>query len=241
MAPTASSRPPSRTRAQVGIDILKAGGNAVDAAVAVGFAQGVLEPNANGLGGGGFMTIKLASMKEAIVIDFREIAPAASKVDMYKFSEDGKNATRRHRARRQSLPRSGFPGGRPRLGRTRRRRRPPLRPGKTMDPKKLTRAQIMQPAIDWCMKVPVTANLNGMIKDNFDKIRLFPADAKIYLKDGLPYEVGDTIQNPDLQNTLKAIAKGGAKAYYEGDIAKKIAAEVQAQGGHHHRRGSKEL
>ena len=56
---------------QIGLNVLKSGGNAVDAAVAIGFAQGVLEPNANGLGGGGFMTIKLASMKEAVVIDFR--------------------------------------------------------------------------------------------------------------------------------------------------------------------------
>jgi len=211
----ATAKPDS---AQVGIDILKAGGNAVDAAVAVGFAQGVLEPNANGLGGGGFMTIKLADMKEAVVIDFREVAPAAATADMYKYGPDGKLI---------GMPSitgglaSGVPGDVAGL----------LYALENYGSGKLTRQQVMQPAIDWAMKVPVTSNLAGAIKDNFDRLKLYPAAGQIYFKDGLPYEVGDTIQNPDLQNTLKIIAAGGAKAYYEGDVAKKIAAEVQARGG----------
>jgi gamma-glutamyltranspeptidase / glutathione hydrolase len=204
--------------AQVGIDILKAGGNAVDAAVAVGFAQGVLEPNANGLGGGGFMTIKLAGMKEAVVVDFREIAPAASTADMYKYGPDGKLIGTPSITGGLA---SGIPGDVAGL----------LYALENYGSGKLTRQQIMQPAIDWAMKVPVTSNLAGAIKDNFDRLKLYPAAAQIYFKDGLPYEVGDTIQNPDLQNTLKLIASGGAKAFYEGDVAKKIAAEVQARGG----------
>lgn len=225
----ATAKPDS---AQVGIDILKKGGNAVDAAVAIGFAQGVLEPNANGLGGGGFMTIKLANMKEAVVIDFREIAPAFSKDSMYKYGPDGKQ-----------LPAAG-PDGTPLF--------PANMPGSQVGglasgvpgdvagllyalehygSGKLTRAQIMQPAIDWASKVPVTANLAGAIKDNFDKIRLFKASSDLYLKDGLPYEVGDTINNADLQKTLKAIQKDGAKAFYQGDIAEAIVAEIQREGG----------
>ncbi|MFP4153005.1 MAG: gamma-glutamyltransferase, partial [Alkalispirochaeta sp.] len=74
---------------QVGVDILRKGGNAVDAAVAVGFALGVLEPNASGLGGGGFMLIKLADMREAVVVDFREKAPAAARPDMFRLDSDG--------------------------------------------------------------------------------------------------------------------------------------------------------
>ena len=73
---------------QVGVDILKKGGNAVDAAVATAFALGVLEPNASGLGGGGFMIVKLAGMKDAVVIDFRETAPAAARPDMYALGAD---------------------------------------------------------------------------------------------------------------------------------------------------------
>ena len=77
---------------RTGVDVLKDGGNAVDAAVATAFALGVLEPNASGLGGGGFMIVKLANMKEAVVVDFRETAPAAAKADMYRIGDDGKVA-----------------------------------------------------------------------------------------------------------------------------------------------------
>ncbi|MFZ4615528.1 MAG: gamma-glutamyltransferase, partial [Rectinemataceae bacterium] len=98
--------------------------------------------------------------------------------------------------------------------------------GKTM-----TRQAVMQPAVDWAMKVPVTSNLAGAIKDNFDKIKQFPAAASLYLKDGLPFDIGDTIQNPDLKATLQAIQADGAKAFYEGPIAAAIVSEVLAQGG----------
>ena len=80
---------------RVGIEILKKGGNAVDAAVATGFALGVLEPNASGIGGGGFMIVKLANMKEAVVIDFRPTAPAAATPDMYKLDERGRRDRQR--------------------------------------------------------------------------------------------------------------------------------------------------
>jgi len=222
----ATAKPDS---AQVGIDILKKGGNAVDAAVAIGFAQGVLEPNANGLGGGGFMIIKLANMKQAVVIDFREVAPAAATADMYKFGPDGKmlgaikpdGSTFAYGATYVGGLASGVPGDVAGL----------LYALEHYGSRKLSRAQVMQPAIDWCMKVPVTANLAGSIKDNYDRFKLFPAAEKLYLKDGLPYEVGDVIQNPDLQRTLKIIQAKGAKGFYEGEIAQKIAAEIQAEGG----------
>jgi gamma-glutamyltranspeptidase/glutathione hydrolase len=226
----ATAKPDS---AKIGIEILKAGGSAVDAAVAIGFAQGVLEPNANGLGGGGFMTIKLASMKEAVVIDFREVAPAAATPDMFKFSADGKTMLPAlDKAGNPLYPAkmvasqvgglaSGVPGDVAGL----------LYALENYGSGKLSRQQVMAPAIDACMNVPVTTNLEGMIKDNFDKIMLFPATAEIYLDGGLPYEAGDTIKNPDLQKTLKLIADGGAKAFYEGEIARKIAEEVQARGG----------
>ncbi|HWQ08747.1 MAG TPA: gamma-glutamyltransferase, partial [Holophaga sp.] len=98
--------------------------------------------------------------------------------------------------------------------------------------KKLSRGQVIQPAIDWANKgIPVTINLAGIIKDNYETIKKFPACAAIYLKDGLPYEIGDTIKNPDLASTLKLVAEKGTDAIYKGEMAKRIAEEVQKQGG----------
>lgn len=204
---------------QVGVDILKKGGNAVDAAVATAFALGVLEPNASGIGGGGFMIVKLANMKEAVVIDFRETAPGASKPDMYKFDDKGKVV---NNASVVGGLANGVPGEVAGL----------LYAFDHFGSKKLTRAQVLQPAIAWANKgIPVTINLASIIKDNFETIKKFPACATIYLKDGLPYEIGDTIKNPDLANTLKLVAAKGADAIYKGEIAQKIAEEVQKQGG----------
>ncbi len=203
---------------QVGIEILKKGGNAVDAAIATGFALGVLEPNASGVGGGGFMIIKMKDMKEPVVIDFREMAPARSTPTMY-LGPDGK-----------VIPNSTIEGG--------------LAVGVPGEVKgllyalehygsgKLSRAEIIMPAIEWALKgIPVTVNLESIIKDNYAKLVKYENGAKIYLKDGLPYEVGDKIYNPDLARTLAKIAVEGADAIYKGEIAQAIVDEVQKRGG----------
>jgi gamma-glutamyltranspeptidase/glutathione hydrolase len=204
---------------RVGVDILKRGGNAVDAAIATGFALGVLEPNASGIGGGGFMIIKLARMNEAVVIDFRETAPGAARPDLYRFDADN------HVVGNASVVGGlavGVPGEVAGL----------LYALEHFGSGRLSRAQVLQPAIDWANKgIPVTVNLAAIIKDNFDTIKKFPACSGIYLKDGLPYEVGDTIRNPDLAATLKLVADKGADAIYKGEIARRIAEEVQKQGG----------
>jgi gamma-glutamyltranspeptidase/glutathione hydrolase len=203
---------------QVGIEILKKGGNAVDAAVATGFALGVLEPNASGVGGGGFMIIKMKDMKEPVVIDFREMAPGKATPTMY-LGPDGK-----------VIPNSTIEGG--------------LAVGVPGEVKgllyalehfgsgKLNRAEILMPAIEWALKgVPVTVNLASIIQDNYGKLVKYENGAKIYLKDGLPYEVGDVIYNPDLARTLAKIAVEGADAIYKGEIAQAIVDEVQKRGG----------
>ena len=204
---------------RVGIDILKMGGNAVDAAVATGFALGVLEPNASGIGGGGFMVIKLASMKEAVVIDFRPTAPAAATPDMYKLDERG------HVLDNASVEgglASAVPGEVKGL----------LYALDKYGSKKLTRAQVIQPAIDWAERgVPVTVNLAQIIKDNFGKLGKFENGLAIYAKDGFPPEIGDTIVNKDLANTLRLIQAKGADAIYKGDIAARIVAENRKRGG----------
>ncbi len=124
---------------QVGIEILKAGGNAVDAAIATAFALQVLEPNASGVAGGGFMTIKMAGMKEAVVIDFREVAPGRATPDMYKLDASGKQIGK---ASYEGGLASGVPGEVKGL----------LYAFEHYGSGKLTRAQILAPAIDWALK-----------------------------------------------------------------------------------------
>jgi gamma-glutamyltranspeptidase/glutathione hydrolase len=204
---------------QVGIDILKRGGNAVDAAIAAAFAMGVLEPDTNGLGGGGFMIIRLASMKEAVVIDFRETAPAAATPGMFKLDERGRILD--HAGTEGGLS-VGVPGDVAGL----------LHALEHFGSKKLSRAQILQPAIHWATRgVPVTPNLDRNTKDSLDKIIRFEPCAQAFLQDGLPYEVGERIKNPDLAATLRLLAAKGADAFYKGDLAARIAAEVQKRGG----------
>jgi gamma-glutamyltranspeptidase/glutathione hydrolase len=204
---------------RVGVEILKMGGNAVDAAVATGFALGVLEPNASGIGGGGFMVVKLAAMKEAVVIDFRPTAPAAATPDMYTLDERGRAIGN---ASIEGGLASAVPG----------EVRGLLYALEHFGSKKLTRAQVLQPAIDWAERgVPVTVNLAQIIKDNFGKLSKFENGLAIYAKDGFPPEVGDTIVNRDLAATLKLIQAKGADAIYTGDIAARIVAENRKRGG----------
>jgi len=204
---------------RVGIDILKMGGNAVDAAVAAGFALGVLEPNASGIGGGGFMVIKLARMKDAVVIDFRPTAPAAATPDMYALDDRGRAIGN---ASVEGGLASAVPGEVKGL----------LYALEHYGSKTLTRGQVIQPAIDWAERgVPVTVNLAQIIKDNFGKLSRFEHGLAIYARDGFPPEVGDTIVNKDLANTLRLIQARGADAIYAGAVAAKIVAENRKRGG----------
>lgn len=204
---------------QVGIDILKRGGNAVDAAIAAAFAMGVLEPDTNGIGGGGFMILRLASMKEAVVIDFRETAPAAARPDLFKLDEKGRILD--HAGTEGGLS-IGVPGDVAGL----------LHALETYGSRKFSRARILQPAIAWATRgVPVTANLDRNIKDSLEKISRSEPCAAVFLEDGLPFEVGARIKNPDLAKTLTLIAAKGAKGFYRGGIAARIAGEVQKLGG----------
>ncbi|MEG0398120.1 MAG: gamma-glutamyltransferase, partial [Cetobacterium sp.] len=202
---------------QVGIDILKKGGNAVDAAIATAFAIGVLEPNASGIGGGGFIVVRMAKTGKTVIIDYRETAPGAATPNMYTLDENGKVVNNEITVGGKAV---GVPGNVAGLLTT-------LEKYGTMK-----RQDVMKPAIEYAEKgIPVTPNLASIITDNYDKLVKFDAASQIYLKDGLPYEVGDTIVQKDLAETLKKISKNGKDAFYTGDIAKRIAEEVQKQGG----------
>lgn len=207
---------------QVGVDILRAGGNAIDAAVGVGFALGAVEPNASGIGGGGLMLIWFADSGATVFIDSREKAPAAATADMFELDENGK-----------VIPDSrGFNpvaiGG-----------RSIAVPGEvagllTALEKygSMSRQQVMQPAIDHIEQgVPVSDVLAAIISANYDALATFPASEAIYLTDGFPKEAGERITNTDLANTLRLIAAQGRDAFYRGPVAQSIVDAVQADGG----------
>lgn len=202
---------------KIGVEVMKKGGNAVDAAVATAFAISVFEPNASGIGGGGFMLIRMAKTGKTVVIDYREKAPAKATPDMFVLDENGKVVNDEITVGGKA---SGVPGTVAGLLAA-------LEKYGTMK-----RADVMAPAIKYAGEgIIVSKNLEGIIQDNYEKLVKFDAASEVYLKDGLPYEAGDRLVNKDLAATLTKISKEGKKAFYEGEIAKKIADEVQKQGG----------
>jgi gamma-glutamyltranspeptidase/glutathione hydrolase len=191
--------------------------------VAAGFAIGVLEPNTSGLGGGGFMVIKLVSMDEPIIIDFREMAPAAATPNMF-LGPDGRVIPNSHVVGGLA---SGTPGDVAGL----------LYALEHYGSGRLTRQQIMQPAIDYAENgYVVTENFSGIIMGELEKINSFPATAAIYTDDGLPWEAGSILKNPDLANTLRLISAGGADAFYHGPLAEKNRPSCSGRWRYYYRR-----
>ncbi|KAA3662440.1 MAG: gamma-glutamyltransferase [Calditrichaeota bacterium] len=201
---------------KAGLEILNQGGNAIDAAVATAFALAVVEPNASGLGGGGFMVIKMADMKEGITISYRESAPAKTTAEFYYAEEPGFK-TRTHHG-----PHSvGVPG---------------VVAGLSMALEKYGTMQlkdVVKPAIKYARDgFDVSEKFSGMIIQAYDLISSNPATSKIYLVDGLPPEEGSIIKNPNLADTFVQLAKGGAGWFYKGEMAKAISEEVKILGGY---------
>lgn len=202
---------------KIGVDIIKKGGNAIDAAVAVGFALGVCEPQSSGIGGGGFMVIRFAKTGETKFIDFREIAPKNATPDMWKLDKDGKVINNEKAVGGKAV---GVPGEVKGMMYA-------LEKYGTM-----SRKDVIQPSVELAENgYEVSAVLSRDIKNKYDMIEMFPETSKIYLNEGFPYEVGETIKNPDLANTLRKIIKNGEKAVYEGEIAKAILKSAQDAGG----------
>ena len=214
---------------KAGLDVLQAGGNAFDAAAAVGYTLGVVEPYFSGIGGGGFMTLYNAETKKVTVIDFRETAPAAATADMF-LDESGepKNYTPEGADATATAPASQYGGTSVAV------------PGEVAGLEYLLenygsgidRNQIFQDAIDLANDgYLVTATFKEELDDNYSLINGMPEIADIYLDDGLPREVGDHIQNPDLAKTYEAIRDNGKDAFYTGEIAQKIVDADQKYGG----------
>lgn len=200
---------------QVGLDILKQGGNAIDAAVAVGFALAVVLPNAGNIGGGGFMVLHDDKTGKDVAIDFREIAPAKASRDMYLDNQgnviDGKSLFT-HDA-------SGVPG-------TVAGMEYALKKWGTMPLSK-----VLEPAIKLADKGFIVSDvLAKTLKEEKSTLGKWSASKAIFFKNGEPLKSGDLLVQKDLAKSLRLIAKQGAKAFYQGEIATKIAKEMQSQG-----------
>ena len=202
---------------EVGVEILRRGGNAVDAAVAVGFALAVTLPRAGNLGGGGFMLVHPAETAQTVAIDYREMAPAASSRDMF-LDADGNVDEQKSRFSRHS---AGVPGtvaglalALERYGR-------------------LSLAEVIAPAIVLAREgIVVTKSLADSIASYEKRLKRHPASARIFFKeDGSAYRPGDRLVQSDLAWSLEQIATAGPEAFYAGAIAEKIAADMQRHEG----------
>ncbi len=203
--------------AQIGVEVLQKGGNAVDAAVTIGFVKAVTYPRAGNLGGGGFMLIYSAKTGKVIAIDYREKAPLKATRDMY-LDKKGKVDSNLSKF---SYLSAGVPG---------------TVAGMAMALEKygtLSLADALAPAIAIAEKgFIMTPAFSDDLKKMAKRFKKHPTTAAIFFKsDGSFYEAGDYFVQTDLANTLKAIAKQGIKAFYEGEIADLIVRDMEAHGG----------
>jgi gamma-glutamyltranspeptidase/glutathione hydrolase len=205
--------------ARIGIEILDRGGNAVDAAVAVGFALAVTYPRAGNIGGGGFMVIHLAKDNRDTTIDYRETAPAAATKDMFLDAHGEPDPAKS----RDSALSIGVPGTVAGLALAHQK----------YGSGKLPLADLIAPAIrlaqqGFLVEDDTADSLPGAAK----RLARWPSAAGIYLKNGgQPLQAGDRLIQFDLADTLQSIAREGPRAFYQGRTAGQIAAAVQKAGG----------
>jgi gamma-glutamyltranspeptidase/glutathione hydrolase len=199
----------------VGVDILKKGGNAVDAAVAVGYALAVVHPCCGNVGGGGFMVIHLKDGKN-LFLDFREKAPLKATVTMY---QDAKGNVVPGRSTKTYLG-VGVPGTVMGMDAA-------LAKFGTM-PLKVVIAPAIKLAREGFVLQQGDIDLMNMKVATFAK---YPNVAAIFLNHGHPYVAGDRLRQPQLAHTLELIDKSQGKAFYHGEIARKVVAASQAHGG----------
>ena len=200
---------------QVGVEILKQGGNAVDAAVAVGYALAVVHPCCGNIGGGGFMTLHLADGRN-LFLDFREKAPLAATPDMMRNAA-GKVVKGRSTKTYLGV---GVPGTVMGFDEA-------LKKYGTM-----SRAQVMAPAIKLAKEGYVLQPGDVRILDtSTDYFKQYPNVAAIFLDDGQPWKAGQVLKQPQLAHTLEQIAEGGTKAFYDGPIAAAVVKASQANHG----------
>ncbi len=201
---------------RAGLQILQAGGNAIDAAVAIGFTLAVTQPNAGNLGGGGFMMVHEARGGQDIALDFRETAPGRATRNMYLDAHgqvvEGRSL---HTALAVGVPGSvaGLTHALARWG-------------------SLPLATVMAPAIRLAEQgFPVSRSLARALERTAQPMGRWPATRAIFWRDGRPLRAGERLVQSDLAASLRQIADQGADAFYRGPIARKIVAEMARQGG----------
>ncbi|GGZ38401.1 gamma-glutamyltransferase 1 [Shewanella chilikensis] len=202
---------------RIGVDILKQGGNAVDAAVAVGYALAVTLPRAGNIGGGGFMLVHLAKENKTIAIDYREMAPSKAHRDI--FLDDKGNAV--NKLSREHGLAVGVPG---------------TVMGMELALSKygtMKREQVIAPAIKLAREgISVTSDLANSLDGVKRRISQWPSSAAIFYKaDGSSFVPGEIIKQPELAHSLELIAKQGNKGFYQGETAEKLVSAIQAAGG----------
>jgi gamma-glutamyltranspeptidase / glutathione hydrolase len=204
---------------RVGLDVLKRGGNAVDAAVAVGFALAVTLPRAGNIGGGGFMLIHRADRNHTIAIDYRETAPAATTKDVFL---DANGEADPFKSRYSGLA-VGVPGTVAGLELAWRK----------YGSGKFSFADLIAPSIALARQgLTVDDDVADSLPLAAKALAAHPSSARMFLRaDGSVKQAGDRIALDDLAATLEAIAANGAAGFYEGTVAEKMVAAVQGAGG----------
>ena len=207
----------NRYATEAGLQILKEGGNAIDAAVTIGFTLAVTYPRAGNIGGGGFLLVYLAKSNEVVAIDYREKAPKAATEDMFLDKSGNVNTEKS----RHSYLAVGVPG---------------TVAGLTLALEKygtVSLERALKSAIEFAERgLPVDEQLQRSLLDARDRLRASPASMGIFFKkDGTPYRVGEFLVQRDLAWSLKQIARHGPAAFYKGEIAQKIAFAMKSNGG----------
>ena len=208
----------------IGVEILNKGGNAVDAAVAVGFSLAITLPRAGNLGGGGFMLVYLKEKNEIFYIDYRSKSPLNSSIDKI-FDLDGKTIKPENftndmfNKTRYGYKASAIPGTVAGL----------LEAHENFG--KLPLEEVLAPAIRQARNgIKISYDLEKAIEDTH-QLKKDPESLKIYFKDGAAIKENSIFKRPDLEKTFQLIASEGKKGFYEGDIAKKMVESMNANGG----------
>jgi gamma-glutamyltranspeptidase/glutathione hydrolase len=199
---------------KAGVEILKQGGNAVDGACATMLALNVVEPNASGIGGGGFMVVRFAETGEVVELDYREVAPGSATKDMYASEKAAEEQWSKLGGKAVGVPGElmGIWTALEKYG-------------------TMSFAEVAAPAIRLAEEgFELHPMQNQIITDNFDKLSKYSPDC-VYFKDGLPVQEGTILKSPGLAKAFRMIAAEGPDAFYDGPIGEAVVAAVNRAGG----------